>query len=110
MTVLLGGTGAGRLQSRPRTPPGVDLPPAAPGQTDWSVVPGSGRLVSSSPRQCIAVASWLFLLCTDQSVKTGGDQVVAALQHRVGLSAVQGGNVRPIGKADAGREEDGQAS
>ena len=35
---------------------------------------------------------------------------MAALQHRVGLSAVQGGNVRPIGKADAGSEEDGQAS
>jgi len=35
---------------------------------------------------------------------------VAALQHRVGLSAVHGGNVRQIGKADAGRDEDGQAS
>ena len=35
---------------------------------------------------------------------------MAALQHRVGLSAVQGGNVRPTGKADADREEDGQAS
>ena len=34
---------------------------------------------------------------------------MAALQHRVGLSAVQGGNVRPIGKADAVREDDGQA-
>ena len=35
---------------------------------------------------------------------------MAALQHRVGLSAVHGGNVRQIGKADAGRDEDGQAS
>jgi len=43
-------------------------------------------------------------------VKTGGDQVVAALQHRVGSSAVQRGNVRPIGNADAGREEDAPAS
>jgi DNA-binding IclR family transcriptional regulator len=32
-------------------------------------------------------------------VKTGGDQVVAALQHRVSSSAVHRGNVRPIGKA-----------
>jgi DNA-binding IclR family transcriptional regulator len=36
--------------------------------------------------------------------------MVAALQHRVGLSAVQGGNIRPIRKADADREKDGQAS
>ena len=35
---------------------------------------------------------------------------MAALQHRVGSSAVEGGNVRPIGKADADRDEDGQAS
>jgi hypothetical protein len=33
---------------------------------------------------------------------------VAALQHRVGSSAVRGGNVHPIGQADAKREEDGQ--
>jgi DNA-binding IclR family transcriptional regulator len=32
---------------------------------------------------------------------------VAALQHRVGSSAVRGGNVHPIGHADAKREEDG---
>ena len=31
----------------------------------------------------------LFLLCS-QSVKTGGDQLVAALQHRNGPSAVHG--------------------
>src|SRR5215469_13902240 len=110
MTVLLGGTAlAGPSVGRGRRPAGT------PGQrylakTDWSVVPGPSQLASSSPHQCIAVASWLFLLCTDQSVKTGGDQVVAALQHPVGLSAVQGGNVRPIGKPDADREEDGQAS
>ena len=36
--------------------------------------------------------------------------MVTALQHRVGSSAVQGGNIRPIGKADADTEEDGQAS
>ena len=35
---------------------------------------------------------------------------MAALQHRVGSSAVRGGNVHPIGKADAARDEDGQAS
>jgi DNA-binding IclR family transcriptional regulator len=49
-------------------------------------------------------------------VKTGGDQVVAALQYRVGPSAVQGGNVHPLERADpgagpdAGKEEDSQAS
>jgi DNA-binding IclR family transcriptional regulator len=62
----------------------------------------------------------VFLLCTDQSVKTGGDQLVAALQHRIGPSAVQGGNVRPLGRAraadrpeagkdEAGKDEDSQA-
>ena len=35
---------------------------------------------------------------------------MAALQHRVGSSAVRGGNVHPIGKADVERDEDGQAS
>jgi len=35
---------------------------------------------------------------------------VASLQHRVGSSAIRGGNVHPIGNADACREEDGQAS
>ncbi len=39
---------------------------------------------------------------------------MVALQHRVGPSAVAGGNVRPIGKPDAdneaGRDDDGQAS
>ena len=43
----------------------------------------------------IAILHELFLLCTDQSVKTGGDQVVAALQNRVGPSVVRGGHVRP---------------
>jgi DNA-binding IclR family transcriptional regulator len=49
-------------------------------------------------------------------VKTGGDQVVAALPYRVGPSAVLDGNVRPLGRADTGtrpdtgKEEDGQAS
>ena len=35
---------------------------------------------------------------------------MAAVQHRVGSSAVHRGNVRPIGKADPEREDDGQAS
>jgi DNA-binding IclR family transcriptional regulator len=35
---------------------------------------------------------------------------VAALQHRVGSSAVLSGNIRPIGRADADRDEEGQAS
>lgn len=35
---------------------------------------------------------------------------MAALQHRVGSPAVQGGNVREIRKADTDREEGGQAS
>jgi DNA-binding IclR family transcriptional regulator len=52
----------------------------------------------------------LFILCTDQSVKTGGDQVVAVLQYRDGSSAVRRGNVRPIGKAEADTEDDGQGS
>jgi DNA-binding IclR family transcriptional regulator len=43
-------------------------------------------------------------------VKTGGDQVVAALQHRAHSPAVNGGNVRPIGEAARAAEEDGQAS
>jgi DNA-binding IclR family transcriptional regulator len=34
---------------------------------------------------------------------------VAALQHRVGSSLVRGGNVHPIGEADAQRAEDSQA-
>jgi len=58
----------------------------------------------------------LFLLCTDQSVKTGGDQLVAALQHRIGPSAVHGGNIHPLGRSgavarpEAGTDEDSQAS
>jgi DNA-binding IclR family transcriptional regulator len=42
-------------------------------------------------------------------VKTRGDQVVAALPRRVGSPAVRVANVRPIGKTEADREEDGQA-
>src|ERR1700733_4041905 len=58
----------------------------------------------------------LFLLCTDQSVKTGGDQLVAALQHRIGPSAVHGGNIHPLGRSgavarpEAVTDEDSQAS
>jgi DNA-binding IclR family transcriptional regulator len=43
-------------------------------------------------------------------VKTGGNQVVAALPHRAYSSAVAGGNVRPIRQADAENPDDGQAS
>src|SRR6202046_5536077 len=58
----------------------------------------------------------LFLLCTDQSVKTGGDQFVAALQHRIGPSAVHGGNIHPLGRSgavarpEAATDDDSQAS
>jgi DNA-binding IclR family transcriptional regulator len=58
----------------------------------------------------------LFLLCTDQSVKTGGDQLVAALQHRIGPSAVHGGNIHPLGRSgavarpEAATDDDSQAS
>src|ERR1700723_2569219 len=58
----------------------------------------------------------LFLLCTDQSVKTGGDQLVAALQHRIGPSAVHSGNIHPLGRSGAvarpepGTDDDSQAS
>jgi DNA-binding IclR family transcriptional regulator len=57
----------------------------------------------------------LFLLCTDQSVKTGGDQLVAVLQHRTGPSAVHGGNIHPLGRSvpvarpEAGTDSDSQA-
>jgi DNA-binding IclR family transcriptional regulator len=43
-------------------------------------------------------------------VKTGGDQVVATVEHCVGSSAVRVGDVHPIGKADTDGAEDGQAS
>src|SRR5580698_4446638 len=58
----------------------------------------------------------LFILCTDQSVKTGGDQLVAAIQHRIGPSAVHGGNIHPLGRSgavarpEAGTDSDSQAS